>query len=921
MRQRLFSPHRALSSIAFLTAILVGAVAVAEPSTFEKITEVEGITEYRMANGLKVLLFPDPTAATVTVNVTYRVGSRHEGRGEKGMAHLLEHMVFKGTAKRDNIWGELQDHGAQFNGTTSADRTNYYETLPASEENLDFALEMEADRMVNSLISAEELAKEMTVVRNEFEMGENSPDRVLRQRIMSTAYLWHNYGFSTIGNRSDLERVPAESLRRFYENYYQPDNATLVVAGKFDYDRTLEKVEEYFGAIPSPERVLEATYTEEPAQDGARSVVLRRSGGVAAAGLAYHIPAGSDPGTVALDVLADVLTQRPSGRLYKALVDGGRAARVSAFAFTRHDPSLFLVNASLGGDQAEGDDPGSTDPEAVLAEMIELVEKVAGTVTDEEVERSKAEQLKQIKLAFTDSRRIGLILSEGEAIGDWRLLFLQRDQLKEVTAADVNLAAERFLISSNRTSGVFIPTDEPKRAEIAPPGDISALVSDYRGSETIAVGEAFLATAENIQRSTRRVRVGEIDLGLLPKATRGQVVVADFQFLYGTAESMKGHVTALGLLPGLMMRGAGERDYQALRDELNRIETDLRLFGGAGFVRASIKTTREDLSAAIRLLGEIMQNPTLPVDELETLRKARLSNLERMKSDPQGLVFNELGRSLSPYPSDDVRYQPTMEEQIERISAVGIEEIRTLHDRFLGAGHLDATLVGDFAPDEVAALVEEIFADWKSAEPYERLEQQVLAVTAKDETIDTPDKQMAVVARGAVFEMRDDDPAYPALRFANFVFGQSPKSRLMNALRHEGGLSYGAGSMLNVDDEDPVGQFLAFAICAPQNAEEAQRVLQAEFDSLFSDGLSEQEIDEYRKGYLEQFKTQLANDSQVASQLLSDVRTGRDFRFREKVVMAAEELSYDDIRSALGRIADAAFVDLKGGDVAKFGGE
>ena len=920
MQERLF-PARVVSSGLCILALGLSFIE-AQPDSLVKITTVEGITEYRLSsNGLKVLLFPDPTASTVTVNVTYLVGSRHEGRGEKGMAHLLEHMVFKGTAKRGNIWEELQDHGARFNGTTSSDRTNYYETLAASEENLDFALEMEADRMVNSLISADALAKEMTVVRNEFEMGENSPDRVLQQRIMSTAYLWHNYGFSTIGNRSDLERVPAESLRRFYEEYYQPDNATLVVAGKFDYDRTLAKIDEYFGAIAKPERVLRATYTEEPAQDGARSVVLRRSGGVAAVGLAYHIPAGSDSATVALDVLADVFAQRPSGRLYKELVEGGHAARVSAFAYTRHDPSLFMVSASLGGEQDEDADSASGDPEAVLAEMIELVENVAGTVTEKEVERSKAEQLKRLKLAFTDSRRIGLTLSEGEAIGDWRFLFLQRDQLKEVTAADVNRVAEEFLISSNRTSGVFIPSDEPRRAEISMPGDISALVSDYRGSETIELGEAFLATAENIQASTRRVRIGEIDLGLLSKSTRGRVVVADFQFLYGTGESMKGHAMALGLLPGLLMRGAGDRDYQALRDELNRIETDLRLVGGAGFVRASIKTTRDDLPAAIRLLGEVMRSPALPSKELETLRKERIASLERMKSDPQGLVFSEIGRLLSPYPNDDVRYQPSMEEQIELLSAVGIEEIRRLHSRFLGAGNLDASLVGDFDPDEIADLVEEVFGDWKSAEPYERLGQELMAVVAKDETIDTPDKQMAVVVRGAVFEMRDDDPAYPALRFANFVFGQSANSRLMNALRHEGGLSYGAGSMLSVDDEDSVGQLLAYAICAPQNVEETQRVMQAEFESLFTDGLSQEEIDEYRKGYIEDFKTRLASDSYVVSQLLTDVRTGRDFRFHEQVVMAAEDLSSDDIRVALQRLSEANFVDLKGGDVAKFGGE
>ena len=186
----------------------VPAAKILAPWAVNPVTTVEGISEYRLPNGLRVLLFPDASSANVTVNATYFVGSRHEGRGEKGMAHLLEHMVFKGTPTHQDPWKSLQDHGAQFNGTTWTDRTNYYETMVASEENLEFALRLEADRMVNSFIDAKALEKEMTVVRNEFEMGENRPDYILSQRMMAVAYEWHNYGKSTIGNRSDIERVP-----------------------------------------------------------------------------------------------------------------------------------------------------------------------------------------------------------------------------------------------------------------------------------------------------------------------------------------------------------------------------------------------------------------------------------------------------------------------------------------------------------------------------------------------------------------------------------------------------------------------------------------------------------------------------------------------------------------------------------------
>ena len=197
----------------------------------QAVTSVEGITEFRLPNGLRVLLAPDASKPTTTVNITYLVGSRHENYGETGMAHLLEHMVFKGTPARGNIMQELGKRGMDFNGTTFYDRTNYYETFPANPENLQWALEMEADRMVNSFIARKDLDTEFSVVRNEMESGENNPHMSLWQRMASTAFDWHNYGKSTIGARTDVENVKIENLQNFYRKYYHPDNAVLLVAG------------------------------------------------------------------------------------------------------------------------------------------------------------------------------------------------------------------------------------------------------------------------------------------------------------------------------------------------------------------------------------------------------------------------------------------------------------------------------------------------------------------------------------------------------------------------------------------------------------------------------------------------------------------------------------------------------------------
>src|SRR6266487_2347136 len=470
-------------ALALATALLVPTVATAaEVPAPRKVATVEGITEYQFDNGLRALLFPDNSQSKVTVNLTVLVGSRHEGYGETGMAHLLEHMVFKGTPNHPNVPKALQDHGAQFNGSTSVDRVNYFETLTASDENLEFAIALEADRMMNSFIKKADLDSEMTVVRNEFERGENSPQRVLSQRIEAAAYEWHNYGKSTIGNRSDIERVPIENLQAFYKKFYQPDNVVLIVAGKFDETKALAMVTKHFGSIPRPARKLDKTWTEEPPQDGERLVTLRRVGDVSAVGVAYHIPAGSHEENAALQVLANILSTQPSGRLYKALVETKKAASASAYAGREHDPGLLSV-------QAEVTRESSLDEVRDL--LLGAVEQIgAKGVTAEEVNRAKQQILKARELAAADTAQIGISLSEWAAQGDWRLYFLHRDRIEQVTPETVQAVANRYLQRNNRTVGIFIPSEKAERIAVPATPDVPALVANYKGRAAIAEGEA-----------------------------------------------------------------------------------------------------------------------------------------------------------------------------------------------------------------------------------------------------------------------------------------------------------------------------------------------------------------------------------------------------------------------------------------------
>src|SRR5215475_3090851 len=294
-----------------LTLIFAGlfcALAIASAQTLpqgvQKVASMGGITQYDFPNGLKVLLYPDSSQPKITVDVTYLVGSRHEGYGETGMAHLLEHMNFIETTNGRKVKDELVAHGANWNGTTSDDRTNYYETFTAGEDNLKWALSLETDRMVNVRFTKQILDTEMTVVRNEFERGENNPASILSERVASTAYLWHNYGKSVIGSKDDIEKVPVNRLEAFYKKFYQPDDAVLVITGRIDETKTLQMVADSMGKLPRPTRVLDQTYTVEPPQGGERFVTLRRVGEGQNVMVAFHAVSASHPGAPAIQVLA-----------------------------------------------------------------------------------------------------------------------------------------------------------------------------------------------------------------------------------------------------------------------------------------------------------------------------------------------------------------------------------------------------------------------------------------------------------------------------------------------------------------------------------------------------------------------------------------------------------------------------------------
>jgi zinc protease len=894
-----------------------------------KVATVEGITEYKLANGCKVLLFPDPSHPRVTVALTVFVGSRHEGYGEAGMAHLLEHMVFKGTPTHQNIPKLLQQHGANYNGTTNVDRTNYFETMPASDENLEFGIKLEADRLVNSLIRREDLVSEFSVVRSEFESGENSPSRVLNQRMMAAAFEWHNYGKSTIGNRSDIERVPVDNLRAFYKKFYQPDNCMLVVAGKFDESKALILAQKYFGSIAKPERELPKTYTEEPPQDGERLVTLRRVGEVGAVGVLYHIPAGRHPDYPALEILTSTMSATPTGILYKNLVAAKLATRAGGFSMGLHDPGVAEFSAEVAKD---------VDIDKVKQVLLASIESVVQEgLPEDDVKATKQRILKNRENAALNTSQVAIGLSGWAAQGDWRLYFLHRDRLEAVTAKDVHDVAKKYFKRDNRTVGVFLPTRELQRAQIAAAPPASELVNDYKGREAIAAGEAFNPTPSNIDSRTKLIDLaGGAKGALLLKKNKGETVTAQVTLRYGDEHNLLGKEQAASLLGAMMTRGTKRLNYQQLRDEMDRLGITISAGGGGGgrggrrggggggealgSLTFSVQARKSTLPAALDLLREIVREPALPEDYFDQMVRARINAITASRTEPAALVANRLQRLLNGYPASDIRYAPTIEEQLERWQKTKYDELRRLHTEYLGSEHAVAIVVGDGDESVAVEKLNALFKDWKASKPYARIQREFKDQPATVvEKIATPDKANAVFAAGIELNVRDDDPDYPALMMANYILGSGTlSSRLGVRIRQKEGLSYGVTSALTADPFERRGTFRIQAICNPANMARLEQCVREELDKLLSEGISEKELDEARKGWLQSQQGRFAADGAIAGTLGSNLQRGRTMAFYADLESKVRSLTPEQVTGTFRKyINPAKLVIVEGGDFGK----
>jgi zinc protease len=920
----------AMNNVISLTRLIVAMIVMAGadvalaastgmPSGFTHVRTEQDISEYRQdSNGLTVLLLPDHSAPAVTAMVTYHVGSRNESYGTTGATHLLEHLMFKGTREHNKEAGNgydqlLERTGALTNATTSLDRTNYFETV--GSQDLELAITLEADRLRNLRLREEDRRPEMTVVRNEYERGENNPAEALEKEMWATAFLAHPYHHSTIGWRSDFEKVPIEKLRAFYDTFYWPNNATVTIIGDFDTPTALKLIKKHYGAIPRSPKPIPEVYTTEPPQTGPRRVTVQRPGELGVVMIAQKIPPATHPDYAALRVLGMILSDGRNSRFYKALTDKNLTTDVDADPQFNRDPSLLFIVAQLT--------PGTKHADVEQRILSEIERAKKGGVQLDEVAAAIAKYTANTAYHRDGSMAMAFAINECIAVGDWRLYYRVADAVKRTTPSDVQRVAKKYFGDDERTTGWYIPRNEQPAEpsstinnEVVGPENSPAETSDQSKTakpdtttsstlhkltkskpsiETTSTSVAATPAAKIAPRVVR-ARVSGIDLLACPTGVKDVVTIKASMPAFDPTNSVAGEFAA-----EMLERGTASHDADTIATLLDKVGAQIQFGFETGHVRFAAQCLKKDSAQVINLLAEQLREPSFPKDEFEKLRKQKLAEAQQLREETDAQAGIAFCRAV--FPAGHPQYRLTPEEKIAALQKATVADVKGFHGKFFGPEYLTMVVVGDIDPASIQKQVATAFSGWKGGRSLPSIPPAKSIIDSVDMTIKVPGKESVSVIMGTPSGVRYADAEYLPLAVGTSVLGSGFTSRLVGTVRDTEGLTYGIGAHLTGTGRlDQT--WLVNATFAPSLLKQGLSSTHRELVKWQRDGISEAELD-YRKSALAgEHRVSLATSGGLADSILSTIRHGLDLSWIDDYPKKVDALTLKQVNSVIRHRVD-----------------
>ena len=832
--------------------------------------QAAGFSSYLLANGFKIILVPFPSAANTRIELLVKTGSKQEGYGETGMAHLLEHMLFKSAGKRADLKSDLTALGATWNGSTTADRTNFFETVSAEPEKIDEAIRIEADRFIRASFTKKHLDSEMSVVRNELERNDSDPGSLVMRALQRQAYFWHGYSRPTIGARSDIEDAPFSVLQAFHKKHYRPDNAALIVSGKFDTHHVLALASQLFAAARNPATAKIGNWTREETRATTNRSELFLPAGKTMAASAWKLPGMKDRQTYAFDLAASAICEDDWGSLRKDLVlERKIAVAASCDTQVQADYSLLVATATAGS---------TADADLLAKALSGHIEAAAAKgVSQEQLERARLTELNAFERLENSHETLAPLLEDAEVAGDWRLFFWQRDMLKAITLEEANTALKKWAVAVNRSDVLLRHAEAIVAPELPNFVDAGALVAgrDWPAISTLAdplpdsAGELAKATV-NIPLDGARARAA-----LISRRTQGDLAWLVLANDYGNESALSGRNTACNMADSLMAYGGAglSRDQLGARLEALQAHWSLSLDG------IRIEAPRRNIDAALDLLLPVWAAPALPEAEFERIKAATSARLEASLKDPGQVAANAARLRFDNYPARHPLKPRSLEQQLAESRAVKYADASACVADFSGLGQVRLTMVGSFSSADVQAIWSRIGRLPSARIPYARVKDVAapLAVDTSPIIVVMPEKPNATIAGSALLRITDDAPDFPALRIAVKILGGDSDSRIWTRLREREGLAYSANAKLSGNSFEPRSRLTIQASVASDKTDAAQLSLKDELARALKEGFSAQEVARAKSAWLLERKTSLHVEKSIAGSLAEGLYSGRTY--------------------------------------------
>ena len=902
-----------LSFVSVLIATTLNTMLVAIPAGVEHIQTLGGIHEYRLTdNDLRILLVPSDGLPVATFMVTYEVGSRNEVTGTTGATHILEHMMFKGTERFNSADGldyfsQMERIGARSNATTFFDRTNYYATLPS--EYVPLAIEMEADRMRNLLIREEDLNSEMTVVRNEYERGENNPMRTLVKEIYACAFIAHPYNHPTIGWLSDIEGTSSEKLRAFYDTYYWPENAVLTVIGGFDPEETLKTIEQFYGSIPNAPEPIPLVEIEEPKQLGPRHLVTERSGQVGIVMVAYKAPEGVNEDWAALVLLEQILGADKTGRLYRALEDKGKARATFTYAPQLRDPGLFTLAAYLT--------PDATHEETEKIVVDEIQRIIEGGVTEDELEQAKAVIKADVVYGRDGPYAIADQLNEAIAMGDWTKYITQPEAIQTVSAEEVQKVAVKYFIGKNRTTGWFVPEKSTTSMEIIGSGLGPNYYREPEMEDKPSMDKRNLQNDDlsaknkstpvvNFSNTLQQTDIGDIEVIAIDMPIDD---VVSFVGYFSTGETPKSEnsQTLASLTAAMLDKGTKRNDRFEIAKLLNRIGADIKFRASTHTLQFSGKFLREDAGTVTGLLAEQLREPAFDPEVLETLKSREIAKLLHAIDNPDYRSDALINRLL--YPKDHPNYLEEIPALVEDLKSLTIEDIKQFHAKNYGPESLKIIFAGDIDFEQLNAAVEFAFDGWEGGVDYSFEHFEQLENAQKSERIFIADKTSVSVRHAYNTGLQRNSEDYLPFMLGNYILGGSFNARLMQEVRVNKGLTYNISTGHTGDIFTP-GNWILNTSFSPALLEEGLAATESVIAEWYENGVSEDEVKKAIETLCGSYLVGLSTTGTVANQVLSFVQRGFAPEYIDEYPQKLRSVTSEQVNNAIRKHFDPELMTL-----------